>query len=84
VLHYCLVKNLEESEVVLSGIRKDLVAALHDRMTQCSYESAITTFDLDIQPDAVYEIDVMGENGRAALVKANKDLGLYVFGNLIF
>ncbi|RUS89186.1 hypothetical protein EGW08_003065 [Elysia chlorotica] len=53
----------------------DIVASLHDRMTSCRYTSPLTTFDLNVNTEPVYEVDVIGE-GRKALEKANKDLGL--------
>ncbi|CAH1793843.1 unnamed protein product [Owenia fusiformis] len=52
-----------------------IVNALHDRMTQCRYLQPISSFDLHIQREAVYEVDIM-TNGKAALEKANKHLGL--------
>ncbi|XP_041358701.1 phosphoribosylformylglycinamidine synthase-like [Gigantopelta aegis] len=52
-----------------------IVTLLHDRMTQCRYKEPIKTFDLDVKPEPVFEVDVKGQ-GRAALEKANKDLGL--------
>lgn len=51
-----------------------LVQCLHDRMTQCRYLKPVQTFDLDVQSEPVYEVNVMDE-GRSALEKANKDLG---------
>ena len=63
-----------DAVVVTKAMEDSLVTSLHDRMTECRYASPITTFDLDIQPDAVYEVDVMGK-GREALEKANLELG---------
>ena len=51
-----------------------VVLSLHDRMTQCRYTEPVQTFRLQGKPEAVYEIDIMGQ-GRQALEKANKDLG---------
>ena len=63
-----------DTAVVTKAMEDSLVTCLHDRMTECRYASPITTFDLDIQPDAVYDVDVMGK-GREALEKANLELG---------
>ncbi|XP_053398667.1 phosphoribosylformylglycinamidine synthase-like isoform X2 [Mercenaria mercenaria] len=52
-----------------------LVQCLHDRMTQCRYLKPVETFELDVQSEPVYDVDVIG-SGRSALEKANKDLGL--------
>lgn len=58
-----------------SGDLEDsLVHCLHDRMTQCRYMQPVETFELDIQSEPVYHVDVIGQ-GRSALEKANKDLG---------
>lgn len=50
-------------------------AKLHDRMTECRYEKPLTSFRIDVQADQCYEVDVMGQ-GRTALEKVNRDLGL--------
>ncbi|GAB1598507.1 phosphoribosylformylglycinamidine synthase-like [Argonauta hians] len=52
-----------------------IVALLHDKMTQCRYTQPLATFELNIKPDPVYEIDVLNESQKA-LEKANADLGL--------
>ena len=51
-----------------------IVNILHDRMTQCRYETPITSFKLSAKPDSVYEVNIV-ENGKAALEKANADMG---------
>ncbi len=48
--------------------------AVHDKMTQCRYTTVLTTFDLDISPEDVFEVDILHE-GKSALQKANKELG---------
>ena len=50
--------------------------ALHDRMTECVYEIPLKTFEQNINTEDVYEIDIIGK-GKAALQKANNDLGIY-------
>ncbi|GFO17905.1 phosphoribosylformylglycinamidine synthase-like [Plakobranchus ocellatus] len=52
-----------------------IVAILHDRMTCCRYKSPLTSFNLNVNPEPVFEVDIIGE-GQKALEKANKDLGL--------
>ena len=41
-------------------------ASRHDRMTECVYPEPLTTFDTGAQPEAVYEVDLIGR-GAAAL-----------------
>ncbi|CAG7828435.1 unnamed protein product [Allacma fusca] len=60
------------------GIRnaeEKIVAALHDKMTQCRYSEPLSSFQLDKRPESWYEVDIVGE-GRAALEKVNSHLGL--------
>ena len=64
----------DSGRTITSDVEDALAATLFDRMTECRYASPITTFDLDIQPDAVYEVDIMGR-GKEALEKANQELG---------
>ncbi|XP_057696031.1 phosphoribosylformylglycinamidine synthase isoform X2 [Corythoichthys intestinalis] len=54
---------------------KNLIALLHDSMTECIYENPVTSFVVDAKSQPVFEVDVLGE-GRAALEKANDQLGL--------
>ncbi|XP_053551007.1 phosphoribosylformylglycinamidine synthase [Bombina bombina] len=54
---------------------QQLVASLYDRMTECLYPEPINSFEVSVQPEQVYEVDVLGQ-GRAALEKANSELGL--------
>jgi phosphoribosylformylglycinamidine synthase len=58
----------------LANLRNDIVASLHDKMTQCCYEEPIKSFDLEVKSDRVYEIDILGR-GRAALEEANVEMG---------
>lgn len=51
-----------------------IVSKLHDKMTQCRYTEAIQNFDLNVEPDSVFEVDILGD-GRPALERANKELG---------
>lgn len=43
-------------------------------MTECRYVEPLQSFDIQVKPEDVYDVDVMGE-GKEALKKANKDLG---------
>ncbi|XP_062608746.1 phosphoribosylformylglycinamidine synthase-like isoform X1 [Saccostrea cucullata] len=52
-----------------------VVDSIHDKMTQCRYLTPVETFNLEVKPEDVYEIDVMGE-GREALEKASEKQGL--------
>ncbi|XP_061680318.1 phosphoribosylformylglycinamidine synthase [Syngnathoides biaculeatus] len=54
---------------------KNLIVILHDSMTECAYEHPVTSFAVDARAQPVFEVDVLGE-GRAALEKANNQLGL--------
>lgn len=51
-----------------------LICCLYDSMTECVYPQPITSFAVDIQPQEVFEVDILGK-GRAALEKANDELG---------
>uniref|UniRef100_A0A3Q0RKU9 Phosphoribosylformylglycinamidine synthase n=1 Tax=Amphilophus citrinellus TaxID=61819 RepID=A0A3Q0RKU9_AMPCI len=66
-----LIKSANE----LSGDVKKLIECLYDSMTECIYQHPITSFTVETKPQAVFEVDVLGK-GRAALERANDDLGL--------
>ncbi|CAI5970497.1 unnamed protein product, partial [Closterium sp. NIES-65] len=55
--------------------RAAFAALVHDRMTECVYESRLETFVTDAAPAPVVRIPVMKE-GRKALEQVNKDMGL--------
>ncbi|XP_024134719.1 phosphoribosylformylglycinamidine synthase isoform X2 [Oryzias melastigma] len=59
----------------LSGDIKKLIECLHDSMTECVYHRPITSFSVETKRQPVFEVDILGK-GRAALEKANDDLGL--------
>jgi len=52
-----------------------LLAAMHDRMTECAYPEPLTSFDSGATPTPVGTVPVMAE-GRAALEHINDELGL--------
>ncbi|XP_075034901.1 phosphoribosylformylglycinamidine synthase isoform X2 [Mixophyes fleayi] len=67
-----LIKFQKEPE---EGEKQKLVVSLYDRMTECVYPEPVTSFDISVRPEQVYEVDVIGQ-GRAALETANTELGL--------
>lgn len=58
----------------LSGDLKKLTDCLYDNMTECLYQRPITSFAVALKPQPVFEVDILAE-GRAALERANHDLG---------
>ncbi|CAL8309072.1 unnamed protein product [Lota lota] len=66
-----LIKSLDD----LNGEVEQLIEGLYDGMTECIYQRPISSFSVDTKPQAVFEVDILGQ-GRAALQKANDDLGL--------
>lgn len=63
-----------ESVKELNGDIKKLIECLYDSMTECIYQHPITSFTVDVKPQPVFEVDILGK-GRAALETANDDLG---------
>jgi len=59
----------------VKDVEENVVAVLHDKMTQTRYLEPLTTFKLDKVPDPWYEVNILGE-GRKALEKVNDHLGL--------
>uniref|UniRef100_A0A8C2PS13 Phosphoribosylformylglycinamidine synthase n=1 Tax=Cyprinus carpio TaxID=7962 RepID=A0A8C2PS13_CYPCA len=59
----------------IDGEMERLICCLYDSMTECVYSQPITLFAVDIQSQEVFEVDILGK-GRAALEKANDELGL--------
>lgn len=58
-----------------------LISCLYDTMTECVYSQPITSFAVDIWPQEVFEVDILGQ-GRAALEKVNDELGKSCFWGL--
>jgi phosphoribosylformylglycinamidine synthase len=50
-------------------------ALVHDRMTETVYPTRLTSFETNVVPEPVIEVDVMA-HGRAALEEINKRMGL--------
>lgn len=69
-----LIKSITENEKCEEDIKK-LIESLYDSMTECIYHRPITSFSVETRPQPVFEVDILGK-GRAALEKANDDLGL--------
>lgn len=63
-----------ESLKDLGGDAKKLIECLYDNMTECVYQRPITSFAVEMKPQPVFEVDILAE-GRAALERANHDLG---------
>lgn len=58
----------------MDGAIEKLIDCLYDNMTECIYQHPITSFTVEIKPQPVYEVDILGK-GRAALERVNNDLG---------
>lgn len=63
-----------ESVKELDGVIEKLIDCLYDSMTECIYQHPITSFTVEVKPQPVFEVDILGK-GRAALERANNDLG---------
>ena len=63
------------SESIPSDKMHDIVNLLHDRMTECHYETTLTSFDNHVEPCPVKTIPLL-EEGKPILEKLNKELGL--------
>jgi phosphoribosylformylglycinamidine synthase len=55
--------------------RASFLSFVHDRMTECPYPKPLTTFETGVKPESVRIIPLM-EQGRAALEKINREMGL--------
>lgn len=72
------VTRVETSRRTLLSAHADLqefVRTHHDRMSECVYPAALTTFAADIRPESVRFVPVLTE-GEAALRRINAELGL--------
>lgn len=71
-----LIKSQDgHNSVLKDGEMERLICCLYDSMTQCVYPQPITSFAVDVRPQEVFEVDILGK-GRAALEMANDELGL--------
>jgi phosphoribosylformylglycinamidine synthase len=77
------IDRLERSRRYRFHLHKDLTpravsaihAMLHDRMTEQEYKEPISTFATDVKPKKFVTVPIM-EEGRSALEKINKEMGL--------
>ncbi|CAI7910074.1 unnamed protein product [Closterium sp. NIES-53] len=70
-----LAPGVEAAAAFTEEQRAAFAALVHDRMTECVYESRLETFVTDAAPAPVVRIPVMKE-GRKALEQVNKEMGL--------
>ena len=85
VCHACGLKKISRIErsrrYLLSGEalgaeqKTAFLALVHDRMTECPYPAPLTTFETGVKPEPVRIVPLM-EEGRAALEKINREMGL--------
>ncbi|WP_456385002.1 phosphoribosylformylglycinamidine synthase [Desulfolithobacter sp.] len=64
------ITRVERSRRYLVPEGEDLesfVRAHHDRMTECPYPRPLTTFESGMEPEPVYEVDLMGKGPDALL-----------------
>uniref|UniRef100_UPI004057A5AF phosphoribosylformylglycinamidine synthase n=1 Tax=Candidatus Electronema sp. TaxID=2698783 RepID=UPI004057A5AF len=64
------VTRAERSRVYLVPEGEDMatfIAAHHDRMTECQYTYPLTSFETGIQPEPVYEVDLLAKGPDALL-----------------
>ncbi|XP_043076261.1 phosphoribosylformylglycinamidine synthase [Puntigrus tetrazona] len=71
-----LIKPQEgHNDILQDGEMDRLISCLYDTMTECVYSQPITSFAVDVRPQEVFDVDILGK-GRVALEKANDELGL--------
>ncbi|MEN8142023.1 MAG: phosphoribosylformylglycinamidine synthase [Thermodesulfobacteriota bacterium] len=62
------VQRLERSRryLVTAGTdQEDFIATHHDRMTECLYPEPLKSFETGIEPEAVYDVDLIGKGPDA-------------------
>jgi phosphoribosylformylglycinamidine synthase len=72
------VKRIERSRrlIVPSNQReKDFILENQDRMTETVYPKKLESFAVNVNPETVFEVDLLGE-GVEALEKINREMGL--------
>jgi phosphoribosylformylglycinamidine synthase len=86
VCHACgltKVTRIERSRRYMVDASSELTAEelgrfsseLYDRMTECLYPERLKSFDTGMSPEPVYSVQII-EEGRHALEKINRDMGL--------
>lgn len=67
--------QFDDASVMSIEQKKDFLSLVHDRMTESPYPKPLKTFETGIKPEPVHIIPLM-EQGRAALEKINREMGL--------
>uniref|UniRef100_A0A671PA92 Phosphoribosylformylglycinamidine synthase n=1 Tax=Sinocyclocheilus anshuiensis TaxID=1608454 RepID=A0A671PA92_9TELE len=67
--------ELSRRHLIKDGEMERLICCLYDSMTEYVYSQPITSFAVDIRPQEVFEVEILGK-GRVALENANDELGL--------
>ncbi|MBI5026066.1 MAG: phosphoribosylformylglycinamidine synthase [Nitrospirae bacterium] len=68
----------QDSELISSLVTRHS-SLFYDRMTECPYPERLKTFETGIRPEPVYTVRLI-EDGKAAIERINKDLGLGLDG----
>jgi phosphoribosylformylglycinamidine synthase len=66
---------LDRASAMNHELRTAFLALVHDRMTECEYPAALTTFETGVKPEPTRIVPLM-EHGRAALETINRSMGL--------
>ncbi|CAD5113783.1 DgyrCDS2951 [Dimorphilus gyrociliatus] len=66
---------IKTKRILEKGEKLKVTQALYDKMTECVYEETLKSFQVPVNPNEVFEVDILGE-GRSALKKVSNDLGL--------
>jgi len=86
ICHACGLKKIRRIErsrrYLLKGVSKlsedrawAFLAEVHDRMTETPYPEPLQSFETGVKPEPIEKIPVM-EEGRAALERINREMGL--------
>jgi phosphoribosylformylglycinamidine synthase len=67
--------QLDDASAMTHELRTLFLSLVHDRMTECPYPEPLTTFETGTRPEGVRIVPLM-EEGRAALEKINREMGL--------
>jgi phosphoribosylformylglycinamidine synthase len=67
--------ELAQNASLTKDQERSFLSLVHDRMTECPYPEPLKTFETGIRPEPVRIIPLM-EEGRAALEKINRAMGL--------
>ena len=67
--------RIEASAALTASGLAEVLAAVHDRMTECPYPGPLESFATGVTPEAVFTVPVL-EEGRAALERINRTVGL--------